>query len=216
MTAGQGLGLGFLLSALNPKNLLMGVGAGVAIGCRRPERRRRPPSPSSIFTVLAGCTVAVPVIAYLVAADKMAGPLETLRTWLVHNNATVMSRAAARHRRRDDRQGHRQLLVLAVQFSGAHKEATATAACEIPVGVRISHAHRDSPRPEWRRLPRRDVAELPAAVEVGLERSVEAEVGEPVLARDGLHPVGASPVRGVGPEEQVDRAVVVGDEVRVA
>src|SRR3954470_7488618 len=32
MTAARGLVLGFLLSALNPKNLLMGVAAGVAVG----------------------------------------------------------------------------------------------------------------------------------------------------------------------------------------
>ena len=32
MTAGRGLVLGFLLSAVNPKNLLMAAGAGVIIG----------------------------------------------------------------------------------------------------------------------------------------------------------------------------------------
>jgi len=90
MTAGKGLGLGFLLSALNPKNLLLGIAAGVAIGAGGLNVG----SASAviiIFTVLAGCTVAIPVIAYLVAAEKMAGPLEKLRVWLVHNNATVMS-----------------------------------------------------------------------------------------------------------------------------
>src|SRR4029450_7527109 len=32
MTAIKGLGLGFLLSAVNPKNLLLGISAGVIIG----------------------------------------------------------------------------------------------------------------------------------------------------------------------------------------
>ena len=32
MNAGRGFGLGFLLAAVNPKNLLLGAGAGVAIG----------------------------------------------------------------------------------------------------------------------------------------------------------------------------------------
>lgn len=90
MTAAKSLGLGFLLSALNPKNLLMGIAAGVAIGAGGLSVGAAIGS-IVIFTVLAGCTVAVPVIAYLVAADSMAGPLEKLRTWLVHNNATVMS-----------------------------------------------------------------------------------------------------------------------------
>jgi hypothetical protein len=44
-----------------------------------------------IFTVIAASSVALPVIAYLIAANRMAAPLETLRTWLVHNNATVMT-----------------------------------------------------------------------------------------------------------------------------
>lgn len=90
MTAGKGFGLAFLLSAVNPKNLLMGIAAGVAIGAGDLTVGETS-LVILIFTVLAGCTVAIPVIAYLVAADKMAAPLEKLRTWLVHNNATVMS-----------------------------------------------------------------------------------------------------------------------------
>lgn len=90
MTAGKSFGLAFLLSAVNPKNLLMGIAAGVAIGAGGLTVGETS-LVILIFTVLAGCTVAIPVIAYLVAADKMAAPLEKLRTWLVHNNATVMS-----------------------------------------------------------------------------------------------------------------------------
>ena len=44
-----------------------------------------------MFTVIAASTVAVPVIAYLVAADKMRGPLDRLKAWLQANNATVMA-----------------------------------------------------------------------------------------------------------------------------
>ena len=40
--------------------------------------------------MIAGSTVAVPVIAYLVASDKMRGPLNRLKAWLEANNATVM------------------------------------------------------------------------------------------------------------------------------
>ena len=32
-----------------------------------------------------------PVLAYLIASDRMAGRLEALRHWLVQNNATVMT-----------------------------------------------------------------------------------------------------------------------------
>lgn len=90
MTAGRALILGFLLSSANPKNLLMGAAGGLVIGSAGLAVG------SSVvvivvFTVIAACSVAVPVVAYLLAAHKMAGPLEALRKWLVHNNATVMA-----------------------------------------------------------------------------------------------------------------------------
>lgn len=90
MTAGRALLLGFALSGLNPKNLLMGVAAGVAIGFGGLGVGESALA-ICIFTIIAASTVAIPVIAYLVAADRMAPRLETLRQWLVHNNATVMA-----------------------------------------------------------------------------------------------------------------------------
>jgi len=90
MTAVRAILLGFVLSALNPKNLLMGVAAGVAIGSADLPSDEAALA-IAVFTVIAVSTVAIPVIAYLLASSKMAGPLEALRKWLVHNNATVMS-----------------------------------------------------------------------------------------------------------------------------
>lgn len=90
MTAARALGLGFLLAAVNPKNLLLGAAAGLAVGSAGLD-------PGAVvlalvvFTLVAAASVAVPVIAYLVASDRMAAPLERLRGWLVHNNATVMA-----------------------------------------------------------------------------------------------------------------------------
>ncbi|WP_353814497.1 GAP family protein [Agromyces sp. SYSU T00266] len=90
MNAGRALGLGFLLAAVNPKNLLLGAGAGLAIGSAGLGV-----GPTAVvllvFTVIAAASVALPVIAYLAASDRMAAPLERLRGWLVHNNATVMA-----------------------------------------------------------------------------------------------------------------------------
>lgn len=90
MTAVRALALGFILSGLNPKNLLMGVGAGVAIGSGGLTVGEDVVA-IVVFTVIAASTVAVPVIGYLVASEKLAAPLETLRKWLVHNNSTVMA-----------------------------------------------------------------------------------------------------------------------------
>lgn len=92
MTAVKGAGLGFLLSALNPKNLLMAAGAGVIIGSTQADLETGAEVLSiAMFTAIAAATVAVPVIAYLLASDKMAGPLESMRQWLVKENAVVMA-----------------------------------------------------------------------------------------------------------------------------
>jgi threonine/homoserine/homoserine lactone efflux protein len=90
MNAGRGFGLGFLLAAVNPKNLLLGAAAGVSIGTGGLAVGEAALA-ITVFTLIAAATVAIPVIAYLVAAARMAGPLESLRGWLVHNNATVMA-----------------------------------------------------------------------------------------------------------------------------
>ena len=90
MTAGRGLILGFLLSAVNPKNLLMAASAGVIVGDSDLSGGEIVLA-VGIFVLLAASTVAIPVIAYLLASSKMAAPLESLRVWLVHNNATVMA-----------------------------------------------------------------------------------------------------------------------------
>jgi threonine/homoserine/homoserine lactone efflux protein len=86
----KALGLGFLLSAVNPKNLLMGIAAGVAIGSAGLSVGGEAVA-IAVFTVIAASTVAVPVIAYLFAKQKMRGPLDALKAWLETNNATVMA-----------------------------------------------------------------------------------------------------------------------------
>lgn len=85
VTPGKAVTLGLLLSAVNPKNLLMCVAAGIAIGGGGNQILL-----IVVFTVIAACSVAIPVIAYAVAADRMRGPLDNLKAWLVQNNATVM------------------------------------------------------------------------------------------------------------------------------
>ena len=43
-----------------------------------------------LFTAIATSTVAIPVVAHLVAPARIGGPLEQLRKWLVANNVTIM------------------------------------------------------------------------------------------------------------------------------
>jgi threonine/homoserine/homoserine lactone efflux protein len=92
MSALKGAGLGFLLSAVNPKNLIMAAGAGVIIGGADAGLADGAQVVAiAVFTVIASASVAVPVIAYLLASDRMAEPLELMRHWLVRENAVVMA-----------------------------------------------------------------------------------------------------------------------------
>ena len=86
----QALGLGAALAAINPKNLLMAVAAGVAIGTGGLTVADTVVV-VAIYTVIAASTVAVPVVAYAVAKDRMRGPLDRAKTWLEANNAAVMA-----------------------------------------------------------------------------------------------------------------------------
>ena len=90
MTPVKGLALGFLLAAVNPKNLLLAGSAGLIIGSAQ-LTFGEDAVVVIIYTLLAGCTVLIPVIAYLVASARMREPLEKLRRWLVGNNATIMA-----------------------------------------------------------------------------------------------------------------------------
>jgi threonine/homoserine/homoserine lactone efflux protein len=90
MTSIKGLGLGFLLSAVNPKNLLLAASAGVIIGGENLSFGETT-IVIVVFVLIAGCTVLTPVIGYLIASARMAGPLDRLREWLIDNNATIMA-----------------------------------------------------------------------------------------------------------------------------
>lgn len=86
----KALGLGVVLSGINPKNLLMCLGAGTTIGAAHLSGSDEVIS-VLVFTVIACSTVAVPVIGYLSARSRLEATLNHLRDWLTQNNATVMS-----------------------------------------------------------------------------------------------------------------------------
>jgi len=84
------LGLGFLLSAVNPKNLIMAVGAGTAIGGAGLDGGGTTVV-IVVYTLVAASTVLVPVVGYLLAADRLRGPLDDLHGWLAKENAVIMA-----------------------------------------------------------------------------------------------------------------------------
>ena len=90
LTAARAFVLGFVLAAVNPKNLLLAIGAGSRSAMPR-SRSARSSVVILIFVLLAASTVLIPVIAFLIAGDRLAHPLSELRVWLVANNATIMT-----------------------------------------------------------------------------------------------------------------------------
>jgi hypothetical protein len=90
LTPVKALGLGALLSGVNPKNLLLCVSAGVAIGAGGLSAGGDLVA-IVVFTLLASVTVLAVVVGYMLAADKLGPVLDSLREWLQLNNHAVMA-----------------------------------------------------------------------------------------------------------------------------
>ena len=46
---------------------------------------------NAVFTLLAASKILVPLVGYLIAADKLKAPLAALRGWLAKENAVIMA-----------------------------------------------------------------------------------------------------------------------------
>ena len=89
-TPRSALRLGVLLSAANPKVLLLAAAGGLTIGSTA-----LPASEVAIdlvlFTVVAASTVALPPLLYALAGDRVLVPLGHAKDRLVANSAAVMA-----------------------------------------------------------------------------------------------------------------------------
>lgn len=83
-------GFGFILSALNPKNALLSISAGAGVGALHLAVGQEIAS-VFIFTLIASALIIVPTIAFLVAGHRLDKFLDSVRGWLVQNNAVIMS-----------------------------------------------------------------------------------------------------------------------------
>jgi hypothetical protein len=86
LTAVRAGALALVLSAVNPKNFLMCVAAGVTIATGDLAGAQVSWS-VVLFTVTAASTVAVPVFAYALGGRRMTEPLEWLRRRLTAHSA---------------------------------------------------------------------------------------------------------------------------------
>jgi len=84
------LRLGLLLSAANPKVLLLAAAGGLVIGSEDLTTAELAGS-LAVFTAVASTTVTAPPLLYLVAGRRVLEPLGHVKDWLVQNSAAVMA-----------------------------------------------------------------------------------------------------------------------------
>lgn len=89
-TPGSAAKLAVLLSAANPKILLLAAAAGVTIGSAEPGLGVAVAA-VVVFTLIASVSVALPLMSYAVAGERVLGPLRKARDWLQTNNSAVMA-----------------------------------------------------------------------------------------------------------------------------
>lgn len=83
------LGLGVLLGAVNPKNLMLGAAAGIALGTSG-VRVGDAVIVLAVYVLVAASTILAPIIGVLIAGDRAHQPLHALRAWLERENAVIM------------------------------------------------------------------------------------------------------------------------------
>jgi threonine/homoserine/homoserine lactone efflux protein len=88
-TAGKSFGLGALLSGVNPKNLALTAAAAATIA-QNGLSGGDAALAVGVFVVIGSLTVAGPVLFYLVASDRAAGPLASIKEFMGEHNAVIM------------------------------------------------------------------------------------------------------------------------------
>jgi threonine/homoserine/homoserine lactone efflux protein len=89
-TAGRSLGLGALLSGVNPKNLALTL-AAVAGVAQAGLSTGDEVTAVAVFVLLGSLTVAGPVVAYMVAGERVRRPLDRAKQFMADENAVIMA-----------------------------------------------------------------------------------------------------------------------------
>jgi threonine/homoserine/homoserine lactone efflux protein len=89
-TAPRAFGLAAALAAINPKNLLLTVGAAAAIAQTGASTGNQAIA-LAVFVLLAASGPGIPVAIYFLMGGRAAALLSTLRGWMVGENATIMA-----------------------------------------------------------------------------------------------------------------------------
>ena len=87
---GRALALAVALAAVNPKNLLLTVGAATTIAHAGLEAGEQAVA-LSVFILIASLGIGAPVAIYFALREKSASLLGGLKDWMAHNNAAIMT-----------------------------------------------------------------------------------------------------------------------------
>jgi Sap, sulfolipid-1-addressing protein len=90
VTSVKALGLGLLLSGVNPKNLALTLGAAVAIA-QTALSIGDTAIVFAVFVIIASLSIAGPVGYYLVGGEGAKKTMDSWKAWLLANNAAVMA-----------------------------------------------------------------------------------------------------------------------------
>ena len=87
---GRALALAFALAAINPKNLLLTVGAAAAIAQTGLETGEQAVA-LGVFALIATLGVGAPVAVYFALGERSASVLADLRGWMGAHNPAIMT-----------------------------------------------------------------------------------------------------------------------------
>jgi threonine/homoserine/homoserine lactone efflux protein len=83
-------GAGVALSAVNPKNLLLTLAAATTIASTNLSTGDQVIA-YVVYVLIATIGVAAPVVIYFAMGERSQPVLDSLKTWLAHNNAAIMA-----------------------------------------------------------------------------------------------------------------------------
>jgi threonine/homoserine/homoserine lactone efflux protein len=86
----KALGAGLALTALNPKNIALIIGAGTAVGAPGLTTAESI-IVGLIFTIVATLGVGLPPLYAALGGSAARNNLDAARTWLIENNVIVMT-----------------------------------------------------------------------------------------------------------------------------
>lgn len=88
---GKALVVGGVLTVANPKVLFMCAAAGLSIGSAGLRVGSGLVAAVVLFVALAGCTVALPILAYAVSGDRLDPTLVKVKLWMEKHNAALVA-----------------------------------------------------------------------------------------------------------------------------